>query len=173
MWKFKPAKITRRRRKVNYNLSIYKNYRNCLECLWIKVDWGGMSGVCVLSLEKGPMEAFLEDSRGPSFRWRRWSFCTELLVVNGSLWCSCKCMTFLSDLLWRLWLWVLDCWECMHGISSLFIIVCLECRGIIHLQCARGKMGKIVSGDLGGSYWRLSRWSRESWTACDSERWCL
>jgi len=95
MWKFKPAKITGRRRKVNYNLSIYKNYRNCLECLWIKVDWGGMSGVCVLSLEKGPMEAFLEDSRGPSFRWRRWSFCTELLVVNGSLWCSCKCMNFL------------------------------------------------------------------------------
>ena len=67
----------------------------------------------------------------------------------------------------------LDCWNYMQEISSLFIIVRLECRSVAPLQHERGT-GVIAGGDLGSRYWELLIWwNREPWIADDSWGWCL
>jgi len=51
-WKPKSGKITKRR-KIHYNLLIYKDCRDCLESLLTRVDFGSIDKALELGLERG------------------------------------------------------------------------------------------------------------------------
>jgi len=56
------------------NQAIYKNYKDYLEYLRIRVDYESIEKVLVLGPGRGSL----------SSHWRQWSIYTELLVVNES-----------------------------------------------------------------------------------------
>ena len=109
---------------------------DCLEYLWTRVGCESIGEVLLLGPDRG--SSLVRSS--PFLRWRWGSF-----ILSGWWWMragevSVTVRSLYANLLWRSWLWVLNCWDYMHEISSLFITICLECRGVTCLQCGRGEV---------------------------------
>ena len=122
MWKPKSRKNHGEEEEIHYNQLIYKNYKDCLECLWIRVDCGSIGRSWCLVQRKDPESIY-----------------NEMLVVNESWQDLCNCTTFMYRFAERPWLWALDYWDYIQGISSLSTTVCFEFKSVTprFLKCAK------------------------------------